>query len=387
MTDVKENEKEVTAETQTVDVPAGTTVENATESQPTKEVDPRETLAQNMLKVVGAISQVSQFPHRPYRELRDELRNVLKSYDESASAVYGHPTKEIQQAWIDDLFDVIAEIPELIHSLNLATFLREVRRPNIQRLLDQTTWMQALRARKGGVQYMPIQVEFEDDSIVVGGSDVRLRKLIEKFQLLHNIQQLEEIAGSEHYSEFYLPLYVNLVYPVFAELISDEKQLPMTHFFNTPALVLPLRSEHYAEYTRGDEADKESESALAKLLRERQGKEEAVETETEEVKEPQYVTDVFRLEKDENEMTQLMVLSDESEWEQVEVDEKDEVKQACLASVIAELIECDPEAATYTVITKEISLIEAIQKVQTVEAKIMSANKEDAVEITFFNYN
>ena len=182
-------------------------------------------------------------------------------------------------------------------------------------------------------------------------------------------------------SEFFLPIFVNLVYPPFALLLSEEH--PLNHYFNTPAFRLPLYSEKYQEYCHGE--DETNSSALEELLRKRQA------DATEEPKKQDavaIVNETYTINKEGEKEATLSRLTNEGEWVDIDVSEEDDIQQRCLASVIAELIEIDPEeGAIFTIKTEDISLERAIREVRTVKSEITSTNHPEEVTITFFNYN
>ncbi len=383
MTDVNENKEIDQQETQAVDVPSGETTEatHPDVDEATQEVDKREQLAQNLLKFIGAVAHISSAPSRPTAQVRNELKDIFKHYRTAFEDIFGQDSiSDVQEAWLTDLSTLTAEVPELINSLNLATFITERAEPSLQRLNEQTHWMACLRQRQEGVHYLPIKLSVEDEGAVKPGSEKRLQHLVKTFRLCASVASLEDISGSEKMSEFFLPIFVNLVYPPFALLLSEEH--PLNHYFNTPAFRLPLYSEKYQEYCHGE--DETDSSALEELLRKRQADAE----EESERRVSSMVTETYTINKDGEKEATLSRLTKEGEWVDIEVSEEDDIQQRCLASVIAELIEIDPEeGAIFTINTEDIPLERAIREVRTVRSEITSTNHPEEVTITFFNYN
>lgn len=383
MTDVNENKEIDQQETPAVDVPSGETTETTHPDvdETTQEIDKREQLAQNLLKFIGAVAHISSVPSRPTAQVRNELKDIFKHYRTAFEDIFGQDSiSDVQEAWLTDLSTLTAEVPELINSLNLATFITERAEPSLQRLNEQTHWMACLRQRQEGVHYLPIKLSVEDEGAVKPGSEKRLQQLVKTFRLCASVASLEDISGSEKMSEFFLPIFVNLVYPPFALLLSEEH--PLNHYFNTPAFRLPLYSEKYQEYCHGE--DETDSSALEELLRKRQADAE----EESERRVSSMVTETYTINKDGEKEATLSRLTKEGEWVDIEVSEEDDIQQRCLASVIAELIEIDPEeGAIFTINTEDIPLERAIREVRTVRSEITSTNHPEEVTITFFNYN
>ena len=384
MTDVNENKETDQQETPAVDVPSGETTEatHPDVDETTQEVEKREQLSQNLLKFIGAIAHISSVPSRSTAQVRSELKDIFKHYRTAFEDIFGQDSiSDVQAAWLTDLSTLTAEVPELINSLNLATFITERAEPSLQRLNEQTHWMACLRQRQEGVHYLPIKLSVEDEGAVKPGSEKRLQQLVKTFRLCASVASLEDISGSEKMSEFFLPIFVNLVYPPFALLLSEEH--PLNHYFNTPAFRLPLYSEKYQEYCHGE--DETNSSALEELLRKRQA------DATEEPKKQDavaIVNETYTINKEGEKEATLSRLTNEGEWIDIDVSEEDDIQQRCLASVIAELIEIDPEeGAIFTIKTEDISLERAIREVRTVKSEITSTNHPEEVNITFFNYN
>ena len=384
MTDVNENKEIDQQETPAVDVPSGETTEatHPDVDETTQEIDKREQLAQNLLKFIGAVAHISSAPSRPTAQVRNELKDIFKHYRTAFEDIFGQDSiSDVQEAWLTDLSTLTAEVPELINSLNLATFITERAEPSLQRLNEQTHWMACLRQRQEGVHYLPIKLSVEDEGAVKPGSEKCLQQLVKTFRLCASVASLEDISGSEKMSEFFLPIFVNLVYPPFALLLSEEH--PLNHYFNTPAFRLPLYSEKYQEYCHGE--DETNSSALEELLRKRQA------DATEEPKKQDavaIVNETYTINKEGEKEATLSRLTEEGEWVDIDVSEEDDIQQRCLASVIAEFIEIDPEeGAIFTVKTEDISLERAIREVRTVKSEITSTNHPEEVTITFFNYN
>lgn len=388
MTDVNENKEIDQQETQAMDVPSGETTETTHPDvdEAAQEVDKREQLAQNLLRFISAVAQISSVPSRPTTQVRNELKDIFKHYRTAFEDIFGQDSiSDVQEAWLTDLSTLTAEVPELINSLNLASFITERAEPSLQRLNEQTHWMACLRQRQEGVHYLPIKLSVEDEGAVKPGSEKRLQHLVKTFRLCASVASLEDISGSEKMSEFFLPIFVNLVYPPFALLLSEEH--PLNHYFNTPAFRLPLYSEKYQEYCHGE--DETNSSALEELLRKRQ----AVATEENATEESEkrvsgMVTETYTVNKDGEKGATLSRLTGEGEWVDIDVSEEDDIQQRCLESVIAELIEIDPEeGAIFTIKTEDIPLERAIREVRTVRSEITSTNHPEEVTITFFNYN
>lgn len=392
MTDVKETQEElqVTAEpTQDVRADEKSPDDISVEAK-------KEALTKNLQRIFGALLDNARTPLRPYKDVRNDFKSVMESYYGAVKDISGATFNRVQEAWIKDVSDVISDIPELIHSQNLVTVLTNHTPLTIAKRIEQSYWLVALGERKDGAHFVPPFVRDIPEAFVTPITKENFDVLFSKMKHILTCVNREEICKNEFIADFYLPLYYHFIYPVFVTYVKvlEVGVLEYNAFFEHPPIILPLFNEHYAEYVKG--RDEMTASELESILLEEQGAEEIVEEPADEPTtlagqerpmETEYVQ-YLRLEKNEQEDVTLQRLECDDKWVDFEIDEQDEVKHACLESVIRELIEYNPEeGVVYKVTTINITLEEAINTVQEVQAFIETEGREEGLQVFFFRLN
>lgn len=393
MTDVKETQEELQVTTEpTQDV-------QADEKSPDDDVSvaaKKEALTKNLQRIFGALLDNARTPLRPYKDVKNDFKSVMESYYGAVKDISGATFNRVQEAWIKDVSDVMSDIPELIHSQNLLTVLTNHTPLTIAKRIEQSYWLVALGERKDGAHFVPPFAREIPEAFVTPITKENFDVLFSKMKHILTCVTREEICKNEFIADFYLPLYYHFIYPVFVTYVKvlEVGVLEYNTFFEHPPIVLPLFNEHYAEYVKG--RDEMTASELESILLEEQGAEEIVEEPADEPttlagqEKPMETRHVqyLRLEKNEQEEVTLQRLECDDKWVDFEVDEQDAVKQACLESVIRELIEYSPEeGVVYRVITINITLEEAINTVHECQAFIETDGREEAVQVFFFRLN
>lgn len=388
MTDVKETQEElqVTAEpTQDVQTPEKSIDDVSDEVK-------KKTLTNNLQRIFAALLDNARTPLRPYKDVKNDFKSVMESYYGAVKDINGATFTRMQEAWIKDVSDVISDIPELIHSDNLVTVLTKHNPSNIAKRIEQSYWLVALGERKDGAHFVPPFIRDIPEAFVTPVTKENCEILLNKMKNILICVNREEIGKNEFIADFYLPLYYHFIYPVFVTFSNAVgfEEFVYNAFFEHPPIILPLFNEQYAEYMKG--RDEMTASELESILLEEQGVEEPADKPTtlagqERPMETEYVQ-YLRLEKNEQEEVTLQRLECDDKWVDFEIDEQDEVKHACLESVIRELIEYNPEeGVVYKVTTINITLEEAINAVQEVQAFIETDGREEGLQVFFFRLN
>lgn len=384
MTDVKETQEELqvtTEPTQDVQVTEKSPDDISVEAK-------KEALTKNLQRIFGALLDNARTPLRPYKDVKNDFKSVMESYYGAVKDISGATFSRVQEAWIKDVSDVISDIPELIHSDNLVTVLTNHNPLTIAKRIEQSYWLVALGERKDGAHFVPPFVREIPEAFVTPITKENFDVLFSKMKHILTCVNREEICKNEFIADFYLPLYYHFIYPVFVTYVKvlEVGVLEYNAFFEHPPIVLPLFNEQYAEYVKGRDEMTASELESI-LLEEEAAAEPTTPAEEERPMETEYVQ-YLRLEKNEQEDVTLQRLECDDKWVDFEIDEQDEIKHACLESVIRELIEYNPEeGVVYKVTTINITLEEAINTVQEVQAFIETDGREEALQVFFFRLN
>lgn len=384
MTDVKETQEELqvtTEPTQDVQTPEKSIDDVSDEVK-------KKTLTNNLQRIFGALLDNARTPLRPYKDVKNDFKSVMESYYGAVKDISGATFTRMQEAWIKDVSDVISDIPELIHSQNLVTVLTNHNPLTIAKRIEQSYWLVALGERKDGAHFVPPFVREIPEAFVTPITKENFDVLFSKMKHILTCVNREEICKNEFIADFYLPLYYHFIYPVFVTYVKvlEVGVLEYNAFFEHPPIVLPLFNEQYAEYVKGRDEMTASELESI-LLEEEAAAEPTTPAEEERPMETEYVQ-YLRLEKNEQEDVTLQRLECDDKWVDFEIDEQDEIKHACLESVIRELIEYNPEeGVVYKVTTINITLEEAINTVHECQAFIETEGREEGLQVFFFRLN
>lgn len=384
MTDVKETQEELQVTTEpTQDVRADEKSPDDISVEAKKEA-----LTKNLQRIFGALLDNARTPLRPYKDVKNDFKSVMESYYGAVKDISGATFSRVQEAWIKDVSDVISDIPELIHSQNLLTVLTNHTPLTIAKRIEQSYWLVALGERKDGAHFVPPFVRDIPEAFVTSITKENFDVLFSKMKHILTCVTREEICKNEFIADFYLPLYYHFIYPVFVTYVKvlEVGVLEYNTFFEHPPIVLPLFNEQYAEYVKGRDEMTASELESI-LLEEEAAAEPTTPAEEERPMETEYVQ-YLRLEKNEQEDVTLQRLECDDKWVDFEIDEQDEIKHACLESVIRELIEYNPEeGVVYKVTTINITLEEAINTVHECQAFIETEGREEGLQVFFFRLN
>ena len=392
MTDVKETQEELQPTTEPTQ-----DVQTAEKSPDDVSIDvKKEALTKNLQRIFGALLDNARTPLRPYKDVKNDFKSVMESYYGAVKDISGTTFTRMQEAWIKDVSDISSDIPDLIHSQNLLTVLTSHTPLTIAKRIEQSYWLVALGERKDGAHFVPPFIRDIPEAFVTPVTKENCEILLNKMKNILICVNREEIGKNEFIADFYLPLYYHFIYPVFVTFSNAVgfEEFVYNAFFEHPPIILPLFNEQYTEYVKG--RDEMTASALESILLEEQGAEELTEEPADEPttlagqEKPMETRHVqyLRLEKNEQEEVTLQRLDCDDKWVDFEVDEQDAVKQACLESVIRELIEYSPEeGVVYRVITINITLEEAINTVQEVQAFIETDGREEGLQVFFFRLN
>lgn len=384
MTDVKETQEELqvtTESTQDVQVTEKSPDDISVEAK-------KEALTKNLQRIFGALLDNARTPLRPYKDVKNDFKSVMESYYGAVKDISGATFSRVQEAWIKDVSDVISDIPELIHSQNLLTVLTNHTPLTIAKRIEQSYWLVALGERKDGAHFVPPFVREIPEAFVTPITKENFDVLFSKMKHILTCVNREEICKNEFIADFYLPLYYHFIYPVFVTYVKvlEVGVLEYNAFFEHPPIVLPLFNEQYAEYMKGRDEMTASELESI-LLEEEAAAEPTTPSEEERPMETEYVQ-YLRLEKNEQEDVTLQRLECDDKWVDFEIDEQDEIKHACLESVIRELNEYNPEeGVVYKVTTINITLEEAINTVHECQAFIETEGREEGLQVFFFRLN
>lgn len=312
--------------------------------------------------------------------LANQYDNYVQAFLESHPKEWNDTEDKYLAALLDDIKAIYTVLPEMVHGINLRVFMEEGV-SSIDLLFERCRWLTQFENRNEPVLVFPSNSPM-NPRYVSEANQENIQNLLDVFSSI--TAAIEVVSKIKDVPELIVrPFYRCLIYPVFASFLSS-KDFPIDLFDKVPAVILPIYSQHYRQYTTGTFGYK---SAISSLIKEGDVAQEAKEeVEEEDVPETRvtFRTNYKIVDAEEGE---VLYKSIGDKWVLIRRPNNPTL-EACYDSVIRELNAIDSSTdAVFVIETKDRTLQEAIEEVKETEAEIRSLESDETVTVTFFKVN
>lgn len=355
-----------------------------TPAEETEEVE--QDVGDYLPRILNVIINYASKPAMTHDDVKDQLQPVLHDYFavvlDNAPNHMANVDMQHLAAFCDDTQEVLLSIPELIHGLNLMTFVHELP-ADIDTTFERCRWLSILEKRNEPLMFYPSATSRESHFVSKSHTD-NLNNLIEVFS---NVMAASKVYTENEYlfQRLVKPFIVALIYPVFA-CVFKKDVFSLDAMEPTPTLVLPIYAKRYLDYV----TPKYKYTSALKNLPEKETQDEdggvAQITTESAVEELETHKDYFRLMKVGKELV-IEELDEDGDWGRLPRGEGP-VAEAAYDSVIREFLDIDSDEDTvYTVLSHGRSFRNAIKDVVETKTFVGTAKDESLTEITFFKFN